>query len=55
MRQRKHLALLGQSPEELDGGPGTPSGQLPRQDLASRLGLQDLVLVPALVLTYRGT
>lgn len=44
-RQRVQLALSRQSPEELEGGPGTPSGQLPRQDLASELGLQDLILV----------
>lgn len=39
----------GQSPEELEGGPGIPSGQLPR------LGLQAPILVPALALTCRGT
>lgn len=53
VRQLEQLALPGQGPEELEGGPGTPSGQLPTQGLASRLDLQEPVLVLALVLTYR--
>lgn len=31
---------MRQSPEELEGGPDTRSGQLPRLGLASGLGLQ---------------
>ena len=50
----EQLALPGQRPEELEGGPGTPSGHLPRQGLASRLDLQDPILVLAPVLTFRG-